>query len=338
MGYTMANLRPSDVWMTGVLADHCSSWHTDAVSDKHAENPYRGLLRVFDRPLWRDWIFWLFVASIAASLVSRMGSNNPGQEVEPVSGLIDAAFVAAVNYVIWAVIPSTIRSRVRARRHKSDLAEAQEVPATLLSTDSSSLLHREPSDDLRDERNFRGEGKSRRIVRLAPVAIAAVVAGLFLHGNWEYRQLLTTIEGGEAVLEGYNREVKVLIGLLDSNAPNFNRTRAIEGVAKWERTAGERNAELQPWLTKLQGGGFAFWNGGTASVRDLAERHFRAWSQHLESESLDMFYSARASRTDEISTTFKELCVELQNVSPAFAWPSTSRSDTAARVKDICDD
>jgi hypothetical protein len=173
---------------------------------------------------------------------------------------------------------------------------------------------------------------------MVPVAIAFLIGGLFLHGNWEYTRLLTTIEGGERVLESYNREANVLVGLLDSSSPSFNRTRAAEGVDKWEKVAADRNAELQPWLTRLQGGGIALWNTGTAAVREAAVEHFESWSQHLEAESLDLFYSSRSSRTEAISTTFKKLCDDLENLNSIFVWPTSTRANTMARVTDICDD
>ena len=306
------------------------------MTEKDNRNSYGGLLRVFDRPMSRDWIFWLFAVSIVSSLAPRIGSGGSGRAIEPVSGLIDATFAVAVNYVIWAVIPSRIRSRVRVRRRKLEPADDQEFSSPNMHQNAPKLA--EPSTLEVSLPHIENKRRFGRTAWALPAVIAALIGGLFLHGNWEYTRLLATIEGGEAVLESYNRDVEVLAKLLDTSAPNFNRARATEGVAKWERAAADRNVELQPWLAKLQGGGITFWNGGTASIRDLSVAHFVAWSQYLESESLDLFHSQRASRSEMISATFKELCAELETFSSFFAWPSSSRPNTMARALDICDD
>lgn len=78
--------------------------------------PYRGLLRVFDRPVWRDWIFWLFIGITAASVARNFATGSSEEPVEPVSGVIDAIVTVGVTYVLWAAIPSAIRSRIRRKR------------------------------------------------------------------------------------------------------------------------------------------------------------------------------------------------------------------------------
>jgi len=301
-----------------------------------ANQSHRGPLRVFDRPFWGDWVFWVFSAAVVASLGSSLARREVGEPFEPVSGAIDAVFSLAVNYVIWAVVPSMIRSRVRARKNLSNLEKSETTPVTDLEN-TSSALGVPPSIDARTTPGGTGRRLGRLSLRIA-FAVIFLVAGLFLHGNWEYLRMLSTIEGGEAVLEGYNRETKVLLNLFDTKSATYSQSRATSAVTKWQEVASARNAELQPWLRKIESGGIAMWNDDTDFVRAFAEDHFVAWSRHLESESLDILYDTRQSTKVDIRNSFIALCTSLENFHSPFSWPSSSMDGTLSRVQDICDD
>lgn len=293
-------------------------------------------MRVFDRPFWGDWIFWVFSAAIVVSLGPSIATREVGETFEPVSGTIDAVLSLAVHYLIWAVVPSVIRSRVRARRKRSNFVNSETGPVTNLEVASLTL----PVPTTIDER-MKSDDTERRLGRFSlriTFSVAALIIGLFLHGNWEYLRLVSTIEGGEAILEGYKRETKVLLNLFDTKSPTYSQSRATSAVTKWQDVASARNAELQPWLRRIQHGGIASWNDDIGFARVFAENHFVAWSRHLESESLDLWYDTRQSTNDDIQNSFIALCVYLEKFHSPFSWPSSANERTLSRVQDICDD
>lgn len=76
--------------------------------------------RPFDQPFVSDWIFWLFlVVGVVLPVASRLNQSSVlSESFDLVSGSIDAALIVVVNYVLFAVVPSSIRRRVRARRQR----------------------------------------------------------------------------------------------------------------------------------------------------------------------------------------------------------------------------
>jgi len=293
-------------------------------------------MRVFDRPFWGDWVFWVFSAAVLASLGSSLATREVGETFEPVSGAIDLLFSLAVNYVIWAVIPSTIRSRIRARKELSDFENSETTPVTD-PEDASPALGVPPTEDAQRTPSGTEPRLGRISLRIA-LGTATLIIGLFLHGNWEYLRMLSTIEGGEAVLEGYNRETKVLLNVLDTKSPTYSQSRASSALTKWQDVASARNTELQPWLRRIQQGGIAPWNDDTGSARAFAGDHFIAWSRHLESESLDLWYDTREATNEDIRNSFIALCTWLEMFRSPFSWPSSANDGTLSRIQDICDD
>jgi uncharacterized membrane protein YfcA len=77
-------------------------------------NAERSRWWVFDTPIWRDWIFWLAAvatfAGVQGTLAGYSGSTRGGPF------LIDLALAVAVQLVLFAVIPSSLRSVWRRRR------------------------------------------------------------------------------------------------------------------------------------------------------------------------------------------------------------------------------
>ena len=75
------------------------------------------LIRNLDEPLTKDWIFWLWVISLALSLANNFNnaSANPEGTYNLVSGAIDAAFVFFTNWFVFNWIPRTIRLKQRIR-------------------------------------------------------------------------------------------------------------------------------------------------------------------------------------------------------------------------------
>jgi hypothetical protein len=75
------------------------------------------LIRNLDEPYTKDWIFWLWVISVALALVGNF--NNATADTETtyslMSGVIDAAFVFFANWFVFNWIPRTIRTKLRNR-------------------------------------------------------------------------------------------------------------------------------------------------------------------------------------------------------------------------------
>ena len=86
------------------------------MNDPGKARPYGGPLKIFDRPLHRDWIFWLFAITMVASSASGLEGLGSGEQIDPIAGLIDGFIKVGINYLIFGVIPSSIRARVRRRR------------------------------------------------------------------------------------------------------------------------------------------------------------------------------------------------------------------------------
>jgi hypothetical protein len=319
---------------------------------------YRFPMSVFNRPFWRDWIFWLFSASVVLPIGSNLATRQTGEPVEPVSGIIDAALLVAINYVVFAVIPSVIRTAVRLR----GMFPTPPPPLVIPPEDTSfgpgatrrvsgpRSMQPPPEDtsfppgpgtcDIFEE-PVRPKGTERELGRLSlriVFGVTAIVIGLFVHGNWEYLRLVSTIEGGEAVLEGYNRETKVLLSILENESSPYSQSRVLPVVTKWQEVASSRNVELQLWLKKIERGGIAPWNDDTETAREFAESHFVAWSRHLESEALKFMYDTRQSYLKNIDDSFSALCTFLENDNSPLSWPSSTNDGTKSRVRDICDE
>jgi len=69
---------------------------------------------LLDRPVIKDWIFWLWVATVLVAFVSsNRGSSLTTDGYNLVSGLGDALFALVINSVVWIGIPGSIRRRIR---------------------------------------------------------------------------------------------------------------------------------------------------------------------------------------------------------------------------------
>lgn len=86
------------------------------MNDPAKTEHYSGVLKIFDRPLTRDWIFWLVAATVVAAGASNLRGLGSDDSIDPIAGLIDGAISVGINYVIFGVVLSKIRARVRRRR------------------------------------------------------------------------------------------------------------------------------------------------------------------------------------------------------------------------------
>lgn len=76
------------------------------------------MLKLLDRPLWRDWVVWLWALGLVAALSSIVGdytgSTASGFTVTAV--LVDVVLAVVVQTFLFAWLPAKIRQAFRARR------------------------------------------------------------------------------------------------------------------------------------------------------------------------------------------------------------------------------
>ena len=77
------------------------------MSENHSIWPFK-LLR---HPINTDWIFWLWLVSLFASLlaVTNSLSSDASSNINPLAGLIDFIFAIVIQTLIFLVIPAQIR-------------------------------------------------------------------------------------------------------------------------------------------------------------------------------------------------------------------------------------
>jgi hypothetical protein len=302
------------------------------------------LWSVFDRPIWRDWIAWLFFASLALRLASAVSSSNPNLPFDPVSGLIDATVTVGVNYFVFAVVPSAIRRSVRRRRGslRLDYGDPLPLPDAVMAPPSGQHQLKSVSEDRRETAKPDREATSRWKnpgIRAATVLCGATLL-LFGHGNWEYRRMLSDIEGAERVLEAWSTDAETL-NEGSSKSPFWSADTRAEYARKWEQLAGESETELEEWRDRLGSIPQAPWNRRTKFERDLVLLNFKYWSQLLRAYSLN--YSAEQSTRRELVASSFDLYCAIATDKPslmqmAFAWPTRSSEQTRKRVNEICRD
>jgi uncharacterized Tic20 family protein len=73
---------------------------------------------IFDAPPWKDWVFWVFVLPTVYAALIEIGAFLEGTSNSET--LIVALFATLIiNFLIYALIPTTIRSAMRRRRAKN---------------------------------------------------------------------------------------------------------------------------------------------------------------------------------------------------------------------------
>jgi hypothetical protein len=70
------------------------------------------LFSVLDKPVTKDWIFYLWLLSLVAAIRTV--------DVGGVAGLIDYLIYAAFQTVLFMYIPAKIRKSLRGRKSSSD--------------------------------------------------------------------------------------------------------------------------------------------------------------------------------------------------------------------------
>jgi len=103
-----------------------TSSHTQASRTSAGDrSPKRPRARLLKRPLWKDWIVWLWLASIAIPAARNIAGYSGEQltEYDLVSGSIDAAFYVGVQTILFLLVPSWIR-RGLSDRHERQRANA----------------------------------------------------------------------------------------------------------------------------------------------------------------------------------------------------------------------
>jgi len=297
------------------------------------DEPYSGLLKIFDRPLTRDWVFWLFAIVAVASGASGLRGLGSGEQINPIAGLIDGAINVGINYVIFGVIPSSIRARVRRRRvarndHlKESVTERQPLPSPTTLSETQARI----------EESVKAPSRSKTTRRVALVA-SGILLTLFAQGNWEYRKLLSDIENGESILVNYNSKTGILSDVFKSvQTPlsDYDRERVNIAIQKWESLARESNEELAIWQEKISSSFQAPWNEQTSRNRQEILIHYDAWSENLYAKSVDLFHSGGEQYTKRISESFLLFCIDAKRSQSLFAWPS-SFIDGKDRVEEIC--
>ncbi|RSM40780.1 hypothetical protein DMA12_26420 [Amycolatopsis balhimycina DSM 5908] len=71
------------------------------------------MLRLFDAPVYQDWLFWFMLAWAALDFVSVLTLGPPSGLPRWLTALIGAAFFT----LVCGLVPAWIRLRLRRRRH-----------------------------------------------------------------------------------------------------------------------------------------------------------------------------------------------------------------------------
>jgi len=303
------------------------------MNDPTKTGPYSGVLKIFDRPLTRDWIFWLFAVIVVSSGADNLASFGSGESIDPLAGLIDGAISVGINYVIFGVVPSNIRAQIRKRRspkleqsiNRAQISQSFTPP----SSDSEDLM-------TKGER-VKAPNRSRTFTRLALIALAILII-LFAQGNWEYRKLLSDIENGESVLTTYNSKSGILSDVfknVQTPLSDYDRERVKIAIQKWESLARESSDQLAIWQTEISSSIQAPWNKPTSRNRQEILMHYGAWAEKLDATEADLFNSRDVVYRANITSTFMLYCTDAKNWQSFFAWPSSQISGKK-RVEEIC--
>lgn len=68
---------------------------------------------LFDKPVYKDWIFYLALLAVFAGLKSSLGNGSYGT-----AEIVDVVFAIAFQYALFGLLPCWIRLRIRAGRTK----------------------------------------------------------------------------------------------------------------------------------------------------------------------------------------------------------------------------
>jgi hypothetical protein len=76
------------------------------------------LIRHLDEPVHRDWIFWLWIIMTGLSVLGSVNSQSSNLSGSPdlVSGLIDGLILVLSQWLVFNLLPVSIRRKVRSRR------------------------------------------------------------------------------------------------------------------------------------------------------------------------------------------------------------------------------
>lgn len=301
-------------------------------SQSEPNHPKSRVRLVFDRPFRRDWIFWLFVVTVVAYAATRLNGMSSGETIEPVSGLIDAVFAIAINYVIWAVIPAVIRSRLRSRR--GQLEASQSSPSQ-----GRSVLNDPRVTDAKKAASGDLGHRVRAAVTENPwLVVALVVALFFVHGNWEYRKLVSDIENGEEVLIDFNEDMNRVTNSLRALGSYPNPAAVQSLLQKIEVIAGSHNDRHRVWRDRVRGSLQAPWNEQTRISRDLILAHWNAWDTSFRNKSIDANYKGYSADSSAISNSWDEFCDHFKIRRSILTWPSSSTSAMKSRISKVCSD
>jgi hypothetical protein len=65
------------------------------------------VLDLYDRPIWRDWLFYVTLVGIWAGVIVPESRASP----------IDLVFAVGFQFALFGVVPGLVRRWVRRRRH-----------------------------------------------------------------------------------------------------------------------------------------------------------------------------------------------------------------------------
>ena len=83
-----------------------------------SSNSKNFILRDLDEPVTKDWIFWLWIITTVLSFfnVINQRSAGAGESIDLVAGLIDGTIAIGSQWLVFNIIPRSIRKNIRARR------------------------------------------------------------------------------------------------------------------------------------------------------------------------------------------------------------------------------
>ena len=80
------------------------------------------IIKDLDTPLYKDWIFWLWIIATVAPMLNTINNASTTDPVtgttsfDAVSGLVDAALLVGVQWLIFNLLPRSIRLNYRKGR------------------------------------------------------------------------------------------------------------------------------------------------------------------------------------------------------------------------------
>ena len=88
-----------------------------------ATNNTNFIVKDLDTPLYRDWIFWLWIVATVLPMINTIDNASTQDPItgattfDVASGLIDAGFLLVIQWLVFNLLPRSIRLNYRKGRN-----------------------------------------------------------------------------------------------------------------------------------------------------------------------------------------------------------------------------